>query len=189
VVAAIRGAEPLGDIVTHGFPANQRRRYERLGRFPKGLLVTGDAISNFNPLYGQGMSVAALEAIELRRCLERGEQRLAKRFFRAASKVVKQAWDMAVGGDLALPEIDGDRSLVLRITNAYVERLLRVAERDPVVAAAFGDVGDLLAPPQEIMRPRILWRVLRGNPRRAPVAVTGSSTAARASDGAVDNAA
>jgi hypothetical protein len=55
---------------------------------------------------------------------------------------------------------------MLRMTNAYMERLLRVAERDPIVAAAFGDVGDLLAPPQEIMRPRILWRVLRGNPRQ-----------------------
>ena len=67
---------------------------------------------------------------------------------------------------------------MLRITNAYVERLLRVAEHDPVVAAAFGDVSDLLAPPQEVMRPRILWRVLRGNLRRGPLPTTDSSTAA-----------
>ena len=72
-------------------------------RFPDGLLAVGDAISSFNPLYGQGMSVAALEAIELRRCLERGDRRLARRFFRAAGKIVGPAWDMAVGGDLALP--------------------------------------------------------------------------------------
>jgi 2-polyprenyl-6-methoxyphenol hydroxylase-like FAD-dependent oxidoreductase len=181
VVAAIRESEPLGEIVSHGFPANQRRRYERLKRFPDGLLVVGDAISNFNPLYGQGMSVAALEAIELRRCLERGERRLAHRFFRAAGKVVRQAWDMAVGGDLALPEVAGPRPLVLRISNAYVERLLRVAEHDPIVAAAFGDVGDLLAPPQEVMRPRILWRVLRGNLRKAPVTHSDSSTTPAAS--------
>jgi 2-polyprenyl-6-methoxyphenol hydroxylase-like FAD-dependent oxidoreductase len=173
VLAAIHEAEPLGDPVTHGFPANRRRRYERLERFPAGLLVVGDAISSFNPLYGQGMSVAALEAIELRRCLEQGERRLAQRFFRAAAKVVDQAWDMAVGGDLALPEVPGHRPLVLRITNAYVERLLRVAEHDPIVAQAFGDVSDLLAPPQEVLRPRILWRVLHGNLRRRPVTATG----------------
>jgi 2-polyprenyl-6-methoxyphenol hydroxylase-like FAD-dependent oxidoreductase len=177
VHAAIRDSEPLGDLVTHGFPANQRRRYERLKRFPHGLLVVGDAISSFNPLYGQGMSVAALEAIELRHCLERGQQRLAQRFFRAAGKVVKQAWDMAIGGDLALPEVEGHRSVLLRMTNAYVERLLRVAEHDPIVAAAFGDVGDLLAPPQEIMRPRILWRVLRGNLRRTPATTIEPSPA------------
>ena len=185
VLAAIRDSEPLGDLVTHGFPANQRRRYERLKRFPDGLLVVGDAISSFNPLYGQGMSVAALEAIELRRCLERGDQRLAQRFFRAARKVIGQAWDMAVGGDLALPEVEGHRPLVLRITNAYVERLLSVAEHDPVVAATFGDVGDLLAPPQEIMRPRILWRVLHGNLRRAPVTAPDPSASAGSSGGPV----
>jgi hypothetical protein len=112
------------------------------------------------------MSVAALEAIELRRCLECGDQRLARRFFRSAGKVVDQAWDMAIGGDLALPEVEGRRPPAVRITNAYVERLLRVAEHDAIVAGAFGDVSDLLAPPQAIVRPRILWRVLRGNLRR-----------------------
>jgi 2-polyprenyl-6-methoxyphenol hydroxylase-like FAD-dependent oxidoreductase len=162
VLAAIRGAEPLSEIVAHGFPANRRRRYDRLARFPDGLVVAGDAIASFNPLYGQGMSVAALEAIELRRCLRRGEQRLARRYFRAARKVVGPAWDMAVGGDLALPEIAGDRPWTVRLTNAYVERLLRVAENDPIVAAAFNDVADLLAPPPSILRPGVLWRVLRG---------------------------
>lgn len=168
VLRAIREAEPLTEIVTHGFPANQRRRYDRLKRFPDGLLAVGDAISSFNPLYGQGMSVAALEAIELRRCLERGDARLARRFFRAAGKVVSPAWDMAAGGDLALPEVEGDRPLMLRLMNAYAERLLQVAEQDPVVATAFNDVADLLAPPQNIMRPRVLWRVLRGPQRRPP---------------------
>jgi 2-polyprenyl-6-methoxyphenol hydroxylase-like FAD-dependent oxidoreductase len=182
VLAAIRESEPLGEIVAHGFPANQRRRYERLRRFPEGLLVVGDAISSFNPLYGQGMSVAALEAIELRRCLARGERRLARRFFSASGKVVKQAWDMAVGGDLALPEVPGDRSLMLRITNAYVERLLRVAEHDAVVAAAFSDVGDLLAPPQVVMRPRILWRVLRGKRRKPPATTTERPTGTAAAN-------
>ena len=173
VLTAIRDSRPLGELVTHAFPANQRRRYERLERFPDGALVIGDAICNFNPLYGQGMSVAALEALELRRCLEEGEQRLAQRFFRAAAKAVDHAWEMAVGGDLGLPEVEGHRSLAVRLTNAYVERLLRVAEHDPVVAGAFNDVGDLLAPPSAVMRPRVLWRVLRGNARRTPRPAAG----------------
>jgi 2-polyprenyl-6-methoxyphenol hydroxylase-like FAD-dependent oxidoreductase len=180
VLAAIRGAELLGKPVTHGFPATQRRRYERLERFPDGLLVLGDAISSFNPLYGQGMSVAALEAIELRRCLERGDDRLASRFLRAAARIVDQAWDLAVGSDLALPEITGDRPLSLRIANAYVERLLRVAEHDPVVAQAFGDVSDLLAPSHEVLKPRVVWRVARGNLRRRSVTATDPTTAAAA---------
>jgi 2-polyprenyl-6-methoxyphenol hydroxylase-like FAD-dependent oxidoreductase len=170
VMAAIREAEPLSEIVTHAFPANQRRRYDRLRRFPDGLLAMGDAIASFNPLYGQGMSVAALQAIELRRCLERGDRRLARRFFHATGKIVAPVWEMAAGGDLALPEVEGERPLTLRLTNAYVERLLQVAEHDPMVAAAFNDVADLLAPPQNIMRPRVLWRVLRGPRRQQPTA-------------------
>ena len=148
VLGAIRESAPLGDLVSHRFPASRRRRYERLERFPEGLLVAGDAISSVNPLYGQGMSVAALEALALRRGLERGEPRLAQRFFGAVGKVVRQAWDLAVGSDLGLPEVEGHRSLGLRLTNAYMERLLRVAEHDPIVAAAFNDVADLLAPPR-----------------------------------------
>lgn len=167
VVEVISTAESLTEVFTHGIPANVRRRYERLARFPEGLLAIGDAISSFNPLYGQGMSVGALEAIQLRRCLEGGERRLARRFFRAAGEVVDRAWDMAIGGDLALPEIEGHRPLALRLTNAYIERLLGVAEYDRVVAQAFNDVADLLAPPQEVMRPHILWRVLRRSTRRS----------------------
>jgi 2-polyprenyl-6-methoxyphenol hydroxylase-like FAD-dependent oxidoreductase len=176
VMAAIRAAEPLGELVTHAFPANRRRRYERLRRFPQGLLAVGDAIASFNPLYGQGMSVAALQALELRRCLQDGTGPLPRRFFRAAAKIVDQSWDLAVGGDLALPEVPGERPLALRLTNAYVERLLRVAEHDPVVAEAFNDVCDLLVPAQHVMQPRILWRVARS--RRGPGVppMTGSSS-------------
>jgi 2-polyprenyl-6-methoxyphenol hydroxylase-like FAD-dependent oxidoreductase len=180
VLAAIRESDPLGPLVSHGFPANHRRRYHRLRRFPEGLLVLGDAISSFNPLYGQGMSVAALEAIELRRCLEQGLRKLPERFFRAAGKIVSQAWDMAVGADLALPEVQGRRTLTLRITNAYVERLLRVAEYDPIVAQAFGDVSDLLAPPHGVLKPCIIRRVLRGNLQRRQVTVAERAASAAA---------
>jgi hypothetical protein len=74
---------------------------------------------------------------------------------------------MAISGDLALPEVTGHRPLSVPIGNAYTDRLLRVAEIDPAVAGAFADVGDLLAPPTHVLRPNILWRVLRG-PRSAP---------------------
>jgi 2-polyprenyl-6-methoxyphenol hydroxylase-like FAD-dependent oxidoreductase len=162
VVAAIRDAEPLDEIVTHGFPANQRRRYERLNRLPKGLLVTGDAIASFNPLYGQGMTVAALEATVLRDCLGEGRAGLERRFLRAASKHIDHAWQMAIGSDLALPEVDGERPLRVRVLNSYTDRMLRVAERDPVVATAFRNVVGMVQPPTHVMRPAVALRVLRG---------------------------
>ncbi|NUT95531.1 MAG: 2-polyprenyl-6-methoxyphenol hydroxylase-like oxidoreductase, partial [Saccharothrix sp.] len=146
----------------HRFPASLRRRYEKLRRFPEGLLVFGDAMCSFNPIYGQGMTVAALEAEALRRCLRQGEHDLARRFFRAAAKIIDPVWQLNAGGDLALPEIPGRRPPVTRAVNRYVARLQRVAGHDPVVAKAFVRTIGLLDPPSSMFAPRVLARVLLG---------------------------
>ena len=164
---AIAAAEPLDDVATHGFPASVRRRYERLRRFPAGLLVTGDAICSFNPTYGQGMTVAAAQAVALRECLEHGADDLARRFFGAASAPVDHAWQMSVGADLALPQVQGRRPARVRLVNAYLRRLRARAENDPVVATAFSAVVGMREPPQRLLRPAVAARVLRG-PAPAP---------------------
>lgn len=158
VFAAIKDAQPLDPIATHQFPANLRRRYDRLDRFPAGLLAFGDALASFSPVYAQGMSVAAMEAIELRRCLESGEHDLARRFFPAAAKIIELAWQLSTGGDLAVLEVDGHRSLSARLAGAYTRRLQAAAEHDPVVAVAFIRVASLLDPPSRLLSPSIVLR-------------------------------
>jgi 2-polyprenyl-6-methoxyphenol hydroxylase-like FAD-dependent oxidoreductase len=160
VAAAIRDAEPLGDLVTHGFPANHRRRYDRLRDLPEGLLPIGDAVCSFNPLYGQGQTVAVLEAAALRECLQDGTAQLTRRYFAATRPAIDHAWQMAVGGDLALPEVPGPRPARVRALNRYVGRLQAVAQRDPTVARAFVDVIAMLRPPQSLLRPAIVRRVV-----------------------------
>jgi len=169
VAREIARAEPLGDIATFGFRSNQRRAYERLDRLPEGLLVCGDAIASFNPLYGQGMTVAALEAAALRDCLAAGapDDGLQRRFLRAARRYVDDAWELAIGSDLALPEVDGRRPLRVRAMNAYIERLLAAAERDAVVATALRDVVGMVRRPSHLLRPDVAARAVRGGVRRA----------------------
>jgi 2-polyprenyl-6-methoxyphenol hydroxylase-like FAD-dependent oxidoreductase len=169
MVVALRNAEPLADVSTFRFRSNLRRRYDRMRRFPHGLLVVGDAMCSFNPIYGQGMSVAAKQAIALRECLRRGDDRLARRFFRSAAKTIDTAWRMAVGSDLALPQVQGPRSLQVRLINGYIHRLLVAAEHDPMVAARFLRVSAFLEKPPRLMTPSIVTRVIAGNRRVRPL--------------------
>ncbi|WP_344979837.1 FAD-dependent oxidoreductase [Streptosporangium fragile] len=162
VAAAVRAAEPLGEIGAARIPTSVRRRYERLARFPEGLLVTGDAICNFNPIYGQGMAVGALEALTMRDSLRGGVDDLARRYFAAVARVLDPAWQLSTGADLALREAKEARPLRVRALNAYVRRLQRVAARDPRVAVAFSRVSGLLDPPSALMRPGVVWRAVRG---------------------------
>ena len=181
VFAAICDAEPLDDIVAHRFPANLRRRYERLRRFPAGLLVVGDALCSTNPAYALGMSVAALQAAALQDTLANGDRDLARRFFRAAAKPIHMAWQLTAGSDLALPQVQGPRPLPVRAINAYINRVLTTAERDRVVAERFLRVAALQDPVTWLFRLPTALRVLLGNLRRRPAPATDTTTRVAAS--------
>lgn len=165
VLAAVRAADPVSPVAQHRFPSSRWRRYDKLRRLPAGLVVVGDAVCSFNPIYAQGMTVAAVQAIVLRDCLSRGADDLPRRFFRAAAKPIGQAWQMAAGGDLSLPEIAGTPPLATRLLNGYLDRVLRAAEQDIDVFEQFIKVAWLVDHPARLMRPAMIRRVAR---RRSP---------------------
>jgi 2-polyprenyl-6-methoxyphenol hydroxylase-like FAD-dependent oxidoreductase len=178
VMAAVAAAEPLSEIAAYRYPSYLRRHYQRLPRFPGGLLVTGDALCSFSPVYAQGMTVAALQATALRRCLRHGEDRLARRYFHAAARIVTGPWRMAVGADLALPEVQGRRTATVRLLNAYSQRLLTAAEHDGVAARQFMRVIGMLDAPATLLRPAVLRRTLPpAKPRRPPGYLPGAAPA------------
>jgi 2-polyprenyl-6-methoxyphenol hydroxylase-like FAD-dependent oxidoreductase len=160
--------EPLTDIVSFGFPSSRRREFERLPAPPGGYLATGDAMCSFNPVYGQGMTCAAMEAVVLGRLLDRyGEASgpMAREYYREAARVLAVPWRFAVGADFAYPETVGPRPRGMGLLNRYSTRLQRTAQRDPVVRRTFTSVQQLVAPPSALFAPRIVARVMKGGPR------------------------
>lgn len=162
----LRAAEPASEIVPYTYAASLRRRYERLPRFPQGILPLGDSICSFNPVYGQGMTVAALEARALGDCLAGGSEHLAARYFRRVARLVETPWQIAVGSDLRNPDVQGRRTLTTRLVNAYLSRVHRAAHHDNAVALAFHRVANLLAAPASLFHPGIVARVLLPRRRR-----------------------
>ncbi|MFF4716298.1 FAD-dependent oxidoreductase [Streptomyces eurythermus] len=166
---ALQDAEPLHTPVAYRFPVSLRRRYERLPRFPHGLLVMGDAVCSLNPSYAQGMTVAALETRTLRRHLRHGRAPQPPVFQRdIAREAVDRVWNLMTGSDRAYPGVEGERHLMSRAGHFYVTLVQRAGTRDPEVAAAFLRVIALLEPEESLLRPAILLRVLKHSLGTAP---------------------
>jgi pimeloyl-ACP methyl ester carboxylesterase/2-polyprenyl-6-methoxyphenol hydroxylase-like FAD-dependent oxidoreductase len=162
---AVRRAERLTPIHAYRQTENRRRFYEKLPRLPGRFLVIGDAVCAFNPIYGQGMTVAAQSALVLDRLLsepasgELGD--LPTRFERKVARVNAAAWLIATGEDLRWPMTEGgERNLQTRLTHRYLDRVIGAANRDQTVNLAFHKVLQLVAPPTTLFRPGILLRAL-----------------------------
>lgn len=156
----VKNAEPVGEAKVFRFPASTRRRFEKLDRHPDGFLAFGDAICSFNPIYGQGMSSAALQARALADALKSGSESLSERFYALAAKVIDGPWHVAVGSDLRIPETVGRRSPQVRLINWYMSKLHRRGHIRVDAALAFVRVAQLLDPPPAIMHPALAVRVL-----------------------------
>lgn len=168
IYQVISRAEPLSDIVIHKMPANLRRHYEKMKQFPKGYLVMGDAVSSFNPAYGQGMTVSAMEAELLEECLHKAPSpshldNLAPAFFKEAAKIVEGAWSLAVREDFRFPGVTGPKPPATELINRYVTRFHQTTFHDQETAYAFFQVMNLIQPPTLLFHPRIVWRVIKSS--------------------------
>ncbi len=173
----VRTREPREPVAAvPRIPASTRRHYERI-RLPEGLVVTGDALAAFNPVYGQGMTVAALQALALRDALQDGADGLSSRATRRLARVVDDAWELARAADLDLPVVPGHRPPAVRLGNAYLDRLVTAAVTDADLTAAFVRVVNLLDRPTALFRPRVVVRVARGTLRRRRSASAGTGPA------------
>ncbi len=165
---AIKDAEPLTPIAIHKFPANQRRHYEGMSRFPERLVILGDALCSFNPIYGQGMTTAVLEASLLNKYLRRlrGLHKqgkvtgLAQPLQKALAKVVDVPWFVATSEDFRYPETEGHRPPGIRLLHWYTGRVHKLAGSNSRATLGFYEVLHMRKSPLALFAPPILFAVL-----------------------------
>jgi 2-polyprenyl-6-methoxyphenol hydroxylase-like FAD-dependent oxidoreductase len=159
---AIRSAEPITPIKTHRATQNRLRRYERAKQLPDNFLLLGDSVCAFNPVYGQGMTTAALGAMTLQQCLrEQKMSGLSRRFQKRLAKVNAAPWMLAIGEDYRYPETEGGSpSLMTRFMHRYMDRVVQLATHSVAVRTVLLRAFNMLVPPTALFQPRVLFRVL-----------------------------
>ncbi|APE16201.1 oxidoreductase [Mycobacterium sp. WY10] len=163
LAAAIRQGEPVGDIAFHRYPVSRWRRYDKLQRFPGGIVPIGDAVASFNPTYGQGMTMTALQAGHLRRLLAAGTRHLAYDLARATAKSTYPVWTMNAIGDLTLHGTEGPAPWWYRPVGALFDQFLGAAENDRVLAEWFLRRFSLLDSLYMVPPASIVGRAIRHN--------------------------
>ncbi len=164
---AIRGARPLSPIVGYRATENRLRHYELLDPWPEHLVVLGDAVCAFNPIYGQGTTIAALGAEILNEWLVDYDAPagysagMARQFQRILAKVNKLPWLMAIGDDFRWPKTEGERpDFFVGAAHKYLDEVIALATESHMVAATFAQVAHLIKSPFALFHPRIVSRVL-----------------------------
>lgn len=160
---ALKQAEPVSPVTGYQRMENRWRHYERLSRWPEGLVVVGDAVCAFNPIFGQGMTVAAQCAWALGQLL--GQQSkgnltgLGVRAQKAFAKVSATPWMMASAEDLRLPEAEGDRpGRLTRVLYWYSDAFRQLLPHSAKAMCTFVEVAHLLKPPTAMFHPALVWR-------------------------------
>jgi len=163
IYESIVEAEPLTDPVLFRFPTTLRRRYERMSRLPEGLLVMGDAVCTPSPVFAQAQSLAAIEALALRDQVRSGVPPQPREFMAEVGRIIDPAWEMTEAMNLVHPRMEGRRTRKVRFMHWYMKRVQQAALTDPKVTEALMRSAGLVDQ-DALMRPSVIWRVLRSRP-------------------------
>jgi flavin-dependent dehydrogenase len=164
IFAAIQNAERITPIARHRFTGSERVHWERLDNLPRGLLLLGDAACHFNPLFGQGMTAAAQEALTLQKLLGAAVQQtdplgwLQSNYFQKLAAILDAPWSVAVS-DLVYPETTGVRPENFAESMKFAAALMRLAVQDPEVHKLMTEVQQLLKQPSVYDQPDLRRRV------------------------------
>ncbi|MGC4769098.1 FAD-dependent oxidoreductase [Micromonospora sp. DT44] len=159
--------EMLGDVQTYHHADSRRRDFHALRRFPARLVSVGDAVASFNPVYGQGMTAAALHAACLSAYLRPGPDLSvpARHFLDLQKVVVDAAWSTSTSADLALPHVDGPYPRGYRITSWASRQILTATVTDVAIARRFNEVVSMRQHPLSLANLGVILGAVRANRR------------------------
>jgi 2-polyprenyl-6-methoxyphenol hydroxylase-like FAD-dependent oxidoreductase len=142
----LKDATPLTDIKTFRKTFVTRRQFATASRWPTRLACLGDAMTSFNPTFGQGMTVAAMQAAALARTLAARDtlDGVAADFFPVAEAIAGQAWGMAISTDYTYAETEGPRPADFAQSSGFSRMLRALAEKDLDLLAVRHRIGHML---------------------------------------------
>ncbi|WP_141540415.1 glutamate synthase [Bacillus cereus] len=156
-------AEPITDIKVHRIPYQVRRRFDIVKNMPEGFLVIGDAHCRFDPVFGQGISVAAMEAEELQMCLKKGkalEKGFTRGFYKRISKIIKTPWEMATTEAFRHPKIKGEKSFIQPFQQWYTKKIYQLSANNPDIYIRLVRVMNLMRSPLHLFHPKVWFAIL-----------------------------
>ncbi|WP_051317333.1 FAD-dependent oxidoreductase [Ectobacillus panaciterrae] len=163
----IQQAEPISDIKIHRIPSQVRRQYEKMDRMPQAFLAIGDAYCRFDPVFGQGMTVAALEAQVLRQCLAEIQQTanidLEKQYFSRCKRIIDTAWDMTITELYRHPQVVGRRPLGSSFKQWLSKGVFETSASNPKVYRKLVDVMHLMQGAMTLAAPSVLYEIIKHN--------------------------
>ncbi|MEM9453558.1 MAG: FAD-dependent oxidoreductase [Myxococcota bacterium] len=159
----MRTAEPVSDIRRHTFPRQRWVHYHRLNRLPGGYAVVGDAVCSFDPIFGQGITIGAVEAELLTRALDSRRGFDSMRFARACARFITIPWLLTRIEAFRYPEVEGSRPMGLPLLHPILDRVFERSATDPEVYCAFLDIMQMNRSPLALMRPSVLMRLARSS--------------------------
>ena len=165
IADALRQAEPIGDIAFHKYPTSRWRRFDKLSRFPSGIVPVGDAVVSFNPTFGQGMTMSILQAANLRRALDSAGADPARALNKATARSIYPVWMTDAVADLTMHGAEGNIPWWYPRVSKMFDQFLEAAETEPVLAEWFLRRFSLLDSLWMVPGPAIVARTMRHNLR------------------------
>ncbi|MDM5188816.1 glutamate synthase [Bacillus sp. DX4.1] len=162
VLHFLEQAESITDIKVHKIPYQVRRRFDLVRNIPEGFLVIGDAHCRFDPVFGQGISVAAMEAAELQKCLQQGsslEKGFTRKFYKRISKIIATPWEMVTTESFRHPMIKGDKAFMQLFQQWYTKKIYQLSASNSEIYTRLVRVMNLIRTPLHLFHPKVLLAI------------------------------